>query len=82
MDNSFDIEVQLQEKTYSFQGRLEAAGYTHRFHVLINGLEVMYEPDEERNYRAIINPADQHKIREIDMELIKLVGEKIQSIGE
>ena len=57
-------------------------GYTHKFYVVINGLEVTYEPDEERNYRAIIADTSHASVRATDLELIKAVGEKLQSVGE
>jgi len=65
---------------YSFEARLATVGYTHKFFVQINGMEVIYEPDEERNYRAILNEADLAKVNDMDRELIKMVGDKIQAI--
>ena len=78
MDEGFIIEVSYQEKEYSFEARLITVGYTHKFIVVINGIEVNYEPDEETHYRAIVNVSD--NIKPIDHELIKIVGNKIQSI--
>lgn len=78
MDEGFIIEVSYQGKEYCFEARLIKIGYTHKFIVSINGIEVNYEPDEERNYRAIVNVSD--IIKPIDHELIKIVGNKIQSI--
>ena len=51
MDEAFVITVFLQGKEYSFDARLVTIGYTHKFIVTINGLEVIYEPDEEKKYR-------------------------------
>ena len=80
MEDSFSIDVDFRGKEYSFEARLVAVGYTHKIRILLNGVEVTFEPDEERNYRAILNSSDQSSIREVDIELIKAVGEKIQSI--
>jgi hypothetical protein len=80
MEDGFIIEVEVKGKEYNFEGRLANVGYTHKFYVLINDLEVTYEPDEERNYRAILSEADQAKVKQSDVELIKAVGDKIQSI--
>jgi hypothetical protein len=78
MDEGFIIEVTYQDKDYSFEARLITIGYTHKFIVVINGIVVNYEPDEERQYRAIVNVSD--NIKHLDNELIKIVGDKIQSI--
>jgi hypothetical protein len=80
MDEDIIIKVHFKDEEYNFETRLVTAGYTHKFVVLINGLEVFYEPDEERNYRAIINTPDVETVTAIDRVLIRLVGEKIQAI--
>ena len=80
MDEPFTITIFYQGGEFSYESRLVTLGYTHKFFVMINGMEVIYEPDEERNYRAILNEADQAKLNDIDRELIKAVGDKIQAI--
>ena len=80
MEDSFSIDVDFRGKEYSFAARLVAIGYTHKFLIVINGVEVTFEPDEERNYRAILNTWEQSSMKAVDIELIKAVGEKIQSI--
>jgi hypothetical protein len=83
MEDSFSIDVDFRGTEYSFEAMLVAVGYTHKFRIVINGVEVTFEPDEEdeeRNYRAILNTSEQSSIKEVDIELIKAVGEKIQSI--
>ena len=79
MEDGFTIGIVLNGKEYSFESRLAAVGYTHKFLVLINGIEVTYEPDEERNYRAILNGTNHGSMKDLDIELIKAVGVKIQS---
>ena len=76
----FSISVSYLGKEYTFEARLATVGYPHEFFVLINGMEVIYEPDEERNYRVILNETDRAKVKDSDVELIKAVGDKIQSI--
>ena len=80
MDEPFSITVVYRDNEYTFDGYLVTVGYTHRFCVILNGLEVTYEPDEERNYRAILNEADQAKVKDTEIELIKAVGDKIQEL--
>jgi len=79
MDESFAIKVTYQDQEYNFEASLATVGYTHKFFMMINGVEVTYEPDEERNYRAIL--IDQAKVTETDVKLIKAVGEKLQSLS-
>ena len=80
MEDLFSIDVDFGGKEYSFEARLVAIGYTHKICIVINGVEVTFEPDEERNYRAILNTSEQSSMKAVDIELIKAVGEKIQSL--
>ena len=80
MEDSFSIDVDFKGKEYSFEAILVAVGYTHKIRISLNGVEVTFEPDEERNYRAILNTSEQSSMKAVDIELIKAVGEKIQSI--
>jgi len=71
--------VDLEGKEYSFEARLCETGYIHKIEVLINGLEVVFEPDEERNYRALLTEKDRLLAKDKDIELIKIVGELIEA---
>jgi len=82
MNELFSIDLFYQGKEYSFEVSLVSLGYTHRFFVLINGIEVFYEPDEERKYRAILKDADQVKANNFDIGLIRALGEKIEEIKQ
>ena len=80
MEDSLEIEVTYKGIEYSFPAQVVAAGFVHKIIVVINGIEVIYEPDEERNYRAIVNDPGMTNIRDIDKALIMAVGEKIASV--
>ena len=82
MDKGFTISVEFKGVQCSFEGRISTMGYTHKIAVDINGLQVIYEPDEERNYRAILAEADQGRVRRADVELIALVGKAIESVHQ
>lgn len=82
MEEDFSIEVSYNGKVLAFPARLSAAGYIHKFLVVINGIEVIYEPDEERNYRAILHEPDKALVKDLDRELIALVGVQIGSLHE
>ncbi|WP_207492312.1 hypothetical protein [Aridibaculum aurantiacum] len=54
MDDTIEIPITCKGKEYSFAAKLIKYGYIHRIEVDIDGVQVLFEPDEERNYRAII----------------------------
>ena len=55
-------------------------GFTHKFIVEVFGQEVIFEPDEDRNYRAIIPYEDINKKRNIDQELLKEIASVIHAL--
>ena len=56
-------------------------GYARKFQVDVHGQDVLFKPDEEGNYRAVINP-EQAEESKIDVELLKAITEAIESIRE
>lgn len=78
MDDGFIIEVIVNKVVYGFEAQLVEVGYIHKVMVVINNIKVIYEPDEERNYRAIITDKDIPLIRQSDIELIQAVGNAIE----
>ncbi len=54
-----------------FNAQFARTGYLHKITVMIDDVEVIFEPDEERNYRAI--SADVEKRNSIDPALVAAV---------
>lgn len=80
MNDTFDLPVSFKGETYFFSSRLLQLGYTHKFVVDVNGQPVYFEPDEERNYRAIIETADIKSNKDLNLELLKAVAHAIEAI--
>ena len=79
MEDSFIITVTYKGKDRDFEAELLQMGYTHKFHVIVEEIDLYFERDEERNYRAIVEEGVSSR-RLPDMELIKLIAEKIEAI--
>ena len=80
MEEQFELPVNYKGRQYLFKAALLVFGFTHKFRVDINGQTVIFEPDEERNYRAIINYEDADNHKEIDVELLRKITEAIEEI--
>ena len=80
MTASFDLPVIYQGKEVSFTARLLKYGYTHKFLVDVNGTQVLFEPDEESNYRAILDATELQKNNKIDVGLLKTISSAIEAI--
>lgn len=79
MNEPFDLSVLFKGEELLFPAQLLQFGYTHKFKVAVNGMEVHFEPDEERNYRAIINPEQLGKAK-IEVALLQAIAAAIEAI--
>ena len=79
MDEPFELLVTYKGKELLFPVQLLMLGYTHKFQVEVNGQQVLFEPDEERNYRAVIEPEQVERSR-IDVELLKAIAGAIEAV--
>jgi hypothetical protein len=80
MNETIDIPIIYKGKELIFKAKVVKFGYIHRFEVEVDGYSVIFEPDEERNYRVILNPVDD-KNSKIDLELLKQISETLQSLS-
>jgi hypothetical protein len=80
MDEPFEIPVSYKGQELLFPARLSVVGFTHKFLVTIDGLELFFEQDNNGNYRAVANTSNQQEVKNFDTELLKAIAESIESI--
>ena len=78
MEEPIIITVPYKGTERDFEAQWQPIGYTHRFIIRIEGVEVFFEPDEERQYRAVISPEQADAARKLDPDLVKAVAETLQ----
>ncbi|PSR54841.1 hypothetical protein AHMF7605_15685 [Adhaeribacter arboris] len=78
MEEYFEIPVTYKGEQLSFTSRLLLTGYTHKIEVEADGQLLLFEPDEDQNYRALVDEA-QVKSFKIDLGLLKAIAEVIES---
>ena len=81
MEEQFELPVQYKEQKLMFKASLLVTGYTHKFNVDVNGHNIIFEPDDENSYRAIVPYDDIGKNKHIDIELLKEIAKAIEGIG-
>lgn len=78
MDNNFEVPVTYRNQDLVFMAKFVQLGYSYKFEVDLNGILVFFEPDEERNFRAIIDSDNDGRM--IDRELVELVMESLSEL--
>jgi hypothetical protein len=75
--DEFEIEIGDGDNRAQYPARLLIMGYTHKIEVDVNGIPVMFEPDEERNYRAVV--ANEHR-DQLNVQLLKQLADAIEAV--
>jgi hypothetical protein len=75
MEEPFVLIVEHNGKEHSLETQFMPMGYTHKFKVIVEELEVLFEPDEEGEYRAVLPVGiDEKTKRRIDMTLLQNIA--------
>lgn len=80
MHDSFEIPVTYKDNEYHFPATLLNYGYTIKLEVDVENTKVLFEPDEERNWRALISLEDIQSNKKLDAELLKAIAISIEAI--
>ncbi len=80
MNEPFEIPVTYRGQEFSFPARFFAFGYSFKIQVDVNGQEVLFEPDEERSFREVIDTNTSQVGKAIDVELLKAISHSIETI--
>jgi hypothetical protein len=76
---TFNLPVEYKGNEYEFETSLQRYGYISRFHVDVNGKEIIFEPDEEKKIRAIV-PYGELNTSAPDMELLKAIANTLEEL--
>lgn len=80
MNESFDIPVIYKGEEILFKGELLAYGYSYKIQVDVNGSIVLFEPDEEKKYRAVIPYGEIGNNKNVDAGLLKNIAAKLEEL--
>lgn len=78
MDHPFQLPVTYKGVDLEFETRLQLWTYGRRFYVTVDGAEILFEQDEEGNFRAILPPETMDKMP--PKELVEEIGKVIEAL--
>lgn len=80
MSEPFVLEVEHNGNLLQFETRLLQLGFTHKFSVLVDEVEIFFERDEEGGFRAIVpDGVDEKSKRRLDPSLLQSIAQTILS---
>jgi hypothetical protein len=80
MENDFDLPVEYAGEVLQFPARIVQFGYLVKLEVDFEGTAVTFEPDEERNWRAVMGFEDLIAGKKVKKELLEAMAEVIGEI--
>ena len=80
MDDTLEIPVIYKGQELCFPARFLLTGYTRKIQVEVDGQLIMFEPDEEINYRAVLDSAQLEKGTKLDIPLLQSIAAVINSV--
>ena len=80
MDEEFELPVWFNNTELNFRARLLNYGYSYKLEVDVEGSQIFFEPDEERNWRAIIAYEELAANKKISADLLKAIAFSIDEI--
>lgn len=78
--NAIELPLTFKGKELLFPVHLLQYGSSYKLQVEIEDTTVFFEPDEERNWRAVLSYEDMQANKKLNAELLKAIAEKIDTI--
>jgi len=76
----FFIPVTHSGKEFEYPAKLLQYGYSYKIEVEVDGAQILFEPDEERNWRAQLQP-DQWELKDkMNVDLLIKIANRIDEI--
>jgi hypothetical protein len=80
LDNQFDLPLQYKGSEHLLPAALITYGYSYKIEVNVFGHIIYFEPDEERNFRAILSEENNEGIDKIDKALFALIAVALEEL--
>lgn len=80
MVEDFKIPVLYNNQRLNFPAQLVRYAYSYKIEVDVEGTMIYFEPDEERNWRALVGYEEIEVNRNLNRELLKAIATSIEEI--
>jgi hypothetical protein len=80
MVEDFKIPVLYNNQRLNFPAQLVRYAYSYKIEVDVQGTMIYFEPDEERNWRALVGFEEIEVNRNLNKELLKAIATSIEEI--
>jgi hypothetical protein len=78
--DEFEIPIIYKGVETAFSAKVLQLGYTYKIKVEIDGIMVLFEPDENRQFRAILANPEADIGKPVDKDLIENIVQMLNSL--
>jgi hypothetical protein len=78
--DEFELALNHKGKDLLLPVRLMNYGTAYKLEVEIDRTKVLFEPDEERNWRGMISHEDVQANKKLDKDLLELIAKELDAI--
>ena len=80
MEHFFELPVTYKGEELELKSRLVTFGYVYKFHIIVGGRELVFEKDDEQNYRVLAPAGDAES--SADKELMEAIIASLKQIAK
>jgi hypothetical protein len=80
MDEPFELPVLHNNKEMLLPAQLHQYGYSFKIEVEVNGTAIFFERDEDRNWRAMVEPSEVEMNSYLTKELLQAILTSIERV--
>lgn len=76
MEHFFNLPVTYKGKELTYQARLVTFGYSFKFFVMVDSVELVFEKDDAGEYRVV----QENTVAQFDHELLQAIVNSLEQI--
>jgi len=80
MDEDFELPVNINGKEKILQAKFIRFGYSYKIEVGTGEEVLLFEPDEERNWRAVLIPESMDRSKTTHPDLYRSIAEALDKL--
>jgi hypothetical protein len=77
MEHFFELPVLINGEEQSFNGRLATFGYSYKLYIVVNGKELVFEKDDEQQYRVLSEQSETN----VDEEMLTAIIASLKKLA-
>lgn len=81
MDEWQTLPITFQGEDLEFETRIYQYGYIHRIELIVDGIPVQFEHDDEENYRALVSLEDMSKSKQLSVGLLQAISLQLKQLN-